>query len=58
MKRDGWETYFDSSKHGIFGYAVVARVDDALRLRPALLCRPDGGPEDSLPASTGIAVPC
>jgi hypothetical protein len=47
--------YFDSGEDGVLGYAVVAGVDDALCFGPALLCRPDGCPEDSLATAAGIA---
>ena len=46
----------DSGEDGVLGYAVVARVDDALGLGPALLCCADGGPEDPFSAASSIAV--
>ena len=50
------EAVFDAPEDGVFVDVVVAGVDDAEGAGPAFLGCADGGPEDALPASTGVAA--
>lgn len=58
---DGWrmqldvEAISDPFEDGSLVDVVVARVDDADSLRPALLCGSDGCPENSLAATASVA---
>lgn len=49
-------SYLDSSEHGIFVNIMISSVHDALGLWPAELSSPNGSPEHSFTAATGVAV--
>lgn len=51
-------THFDLKKHGLLVHVVISGIDNALGLGPLILCRPNCGPENALPAASGIAVRC
>lgn len=49
-------THSYACQNGIFVSIMVPRVDNTLRLGPALLRCPDGCPKHALTAAAGIAV--